>query len=50
LKENYKIFIKNLDDPIEVKNYKELLTTKWDNNVYYSIEHLLHFEKDADKN
>ncbi|WP_405206738.1 GNAT family N-acetyltransferase [Aquimarina sp. LLG6339-5] len=46
---NYKILIKDLDDGLEVSKYKSLLKNEWNNNVYYSIEHLRHSEKDSDE-
>ncbi len=49
MKQNYTLLIKNLDDSSDVLEYKALLQNKWDNNVYYSIEHLQYFEKDSDK-
>ncbi|WP_241507179.1 GNAT family N-acetyltransferase [Aquimarina sediminis] len=49
MKQNYNLFIKNLDDSSDVLAYKKLLQNKWDNNVYYSAEHMLHFEKDSEK-
>ncbi len=48
MKENYKIYVKNLDQESDYIEYKDLLQTKWDNNVYYSMEHLSHFEKESD--
>ncbi|WP_299436906.1 GNAT family N-acetyltransferase [uncultured Aquimarina sp.] len=49
MEENYRILIKNLDDSSEVVKYKSLLKKEWNNNVYYSIEHLRHSEKDSDE-
>lgn len=49
MKQNYKLLIKNLNDSSDVLEYRTLLQNKWDNNVYYSAEHLLHFEKDSEK-
>ncbi|MFD2562436.1 GNAT family N-acetyltransferase [Aquimarina rubra] len=46
---NYRILIKDLDDSSEVLKYKSLLKKEWNNNVYYSIEHLRHSEKDSDE-
>ncbi|TSE05003.1 GNAT family N-acetyltransferase [Aquimarina algiphila] len=48
MKQNYKLVIKNLDDSSEILAYKSLLQNRWNNNVYYSIEHLQYFEKDSD--
>ncbi|WP_378173706.1 GNAT family N-acetyltransferase [Aquimarina sp. SS2-1] len=45
---NYSLFIKDLDDRSEVVKYKSLLKNEWNNNVYYSIEHLRHSEKESD--
>ncbi len=49
MKQNYRLLIKNLDDSSDVLEYKELLREVWDNNVYYSAEHLQHFAKESDK-
>ncbi|WP_299252484.1 GNAT family N-acetyltransferase [uncultured Aquimarina sp.] len=49
MNKNYKILIKDLDDSSEVVKYKSLLKREWNNNVYYSIEHLRHSEKDSDE-
>ena len=49
MNKNYKILIKDLDDSSEVVKYKSLLKKEWNNNVYYSIEHLRHSEKDSDE-
>ncbi len=49
MKHNYKLIIKHFNDTSDVIEYKTLLKNQWDNNVYYSIEHLKHFEKDTDK-
>ncbi len=49
MKQNYRLLIKNLDDSSDVLEYKALLQKEWDNNVYYSIEHLKYFEKDSDR-
>ena len=48
MKKNYQIYIKTLTNQSETLAYKKLLQEKWDNNVYYSIEHLTHFEKESD--
>lgn len=48
MKQNYKLVIKNLDDSSEHSAYKTLLQNRWDNNVYYSIEHLQYFGKDSE--
>ncbi len=48
MEQNYKLIIKNLDENSNIIEYKTLLQEKWNNNVYYSPEHLLHFEKDSD--
>lgn len=45
---NYKIQVKKLNDSGEIQNYKDLLTKRWGNNVYYSIEHMRYFEKEGD--
>ncbi|PKV50997.1 acetyltransferase (GNAT) family protein [Aquimarina sp. MAR_2010_214] len=49
MEQNYKLLIKNLDESSDIIEYKTLLQKKWNNNVYYSTEHLLHFEKNSDK-
>jgi hypothetical protein len=49
LEENYKLLTKNLDESSDIIEYKMLFQKKWSNNVYYSAEHLLHFEKNSDK-
>ncbi|WP_108868385.1 GNAT family N-acetyltransferase [Aquimarina aquimarini] len=49
MKQNYKLSINNLTNNEDVLEYKKLLRCKWDNNVYYSVEHLLHFKKDTEK-
>ncbi len=49
MKQNYRLFIKDLDDRSNLLEYKALLQKEWDNNVYYSIEHLKYFEKDSDR-
>lgn len=49
MKQNYKLFTKNLYDNSDVIEYKTLLHNEWDNNVYYSAEHLQHFEKNFEK-
>ncbi len=49
MKKNYQIFTKNLTNKSDVLAYKTLLQKEWNNNVYYSIEHLSHFEKESDK-
>ncbi|MDH7446557.1 GNAT family N-acetyltransferase [Aquimarina sp. 2201CG14-23] len=49
LKQNYKLLVRSLDDSSDILKYKELLQKEWNNNVYYSSEHIKHFEKDSDK-
>ncbi|WP_103865522.1 GNAT family N-acetyltransferase [Aquimarina sp. I32.4] len=49
MKQNYKLSIKNLTNNQDTIEYKRLLKYKWDNNIYYSVEHLLHFEKETEK-
>ncbi len=49
MKQNYRLLIKDLDDSSNVLEYKKLLQKEWDNNVYYSIEHLKYFEKESDR-
>ncbi|MBW1296531.1 GNAT family N-acetyltransferase [Aquimarina litoralis] len=46
---NYKIQIKELNDSVAIQSYKDLLTKKWGNNVYYSIEHIRYFGKETDQ-
>ncbi|GAA4274209.1 GNAT family N-acetyltransferase [Aquimarina gracilis] len=48
MKQNYRLLIKDLDDSSNVLEYKALLQKEWDNNVYYSIEHLQYFGKESD--
>ncbi len=48
MKQNYKLLTKDFDDISDLENYKNLLHNLWNNNVYYSVEHLLHFQKDTD--
>ncbi|MEW7278489.1 GNAT family N-acetyltransferase [Aquimarina sp. 2201CG1-2-11] len=49
MKQNYKLIIKHFDNTSDVIEYKTLLQNQWGNNVYYSVEHLKHFEKDTDR-
>ncbi|WP_062059410.1 GNAT family N-acetyltransferase [Aquimarina longa] len=49
MEQNYKLFIKKLDNESDVIEYKRLIQQEWNNNVYYAPEHLKHFEKDSDK-
>jgi len=49
LKQLYKLFIKNLEEAENILEYKKLLLEKWNNNAYYSIEHLQYFENETDK-
>ena len=49
MEQNYRLTTKDLNKEESMHKYKLLLQEKWGNNVYYSVEHLLHFEKDSDK-
>ena len=44
---NYKLHIYNLDEPSEIQNYKKLLSKKWNNNIYNSVEHLDYFKSNT---
>ncbi len=48
MKQNYRLIIENLDSSAEIEKYKGLLQKEWNNNVYYSTEHLQYFEKSSD--
>ncbi len=41
----YNLFINNLDSDLSITAYKDVLTEEWNNNVYYSVEHLKYFPK-----
>ncbi|SHI35994.1 GNAT family N-acetyltransferase [Aquimarina spongiae] len=49
MKQNYRLLVDHLDDQANVSQYRTLLQEKWDNNVYYAIEHLRYFANDSDK-
>ena len=49
MKQNYKLTYKYLDSTSDIIAYKKNLKDIWNNNVYYSVEHLKHFDKETEK-
>lgn len=43
---NYDLEVINLIDDVSIKKYTNLLKESWDNNIYYSFNHLSYFEND----
>lgn len=46
LEQNYQISLLNLEDDKNVLEYKKVINTFTNKNVYYSLEHMLPFDKD----
>lgn len=44
----YKLTITDLNSDSAIEGYKVLLRNNWNNNVYYSYEHLKYYENDSD--
>ncbi|MEP3836569.1 MAG: GNAT family N-acetyltransferase [Algibacter sp.] len=48
LNKQYEFISKKLNSPEDIEKYKTLLKTNWNNNVYYSYDHLKYFVNETD--
>jgi hypothetical protein len=46
---HYQLYTKNLNTNSEILEYKKLLRQEWNNNIYYSVEHLQNFTQGSDQ-